>query len=725
MASSVTCATSAGTYITGTSPGINYTSANNHLLIEERGFVMGNVNGGGGDDCFELHDQAAISGDVIFAEGDDTIRLSDDTYIGSADFGDGANSLLMTGTSEIGRTVTFGSGNDVVNLTNSVMIGGNITMGAGDDEITLSNKVSVADIMMDDGSDILTINGSGVALGDVLDGGDDVSSQDGFVDTLIFNNWAGNTPQMDNWEVIQLNNSGMALAPNSNIETENFILNSSVLTAEGGMHNITGNVENYGTIDMSDNDTSGNFIIGGNYIGTGALNLDVDLANQQSDTLTVGGDVNAQGTIDFNRVGSDSSAANPQILVISAPNDDQATVSSFSFDATVGGSAYTWAMTNKAGDGFYLGFYTGENPDDPDNPDNPDIPSQDVRVLPAIAAYADLPTIGRELALSEVSTLHDRLGELRRLDGWIGSGPQNIQTIMGKEWSNQMTYIPQSWNIWAKGIIAGLDIDGNESYQLDGTYGGFDIGLDRKFTTRYDDFIIYGGLFGGYRTGDFSTDGTSERYYDGLTGADIDVHSWSIGAYATLFWNNTTYLDLVANYSSLNADISNDDYNINQYTTLAAFNDDVDGDAFALSAEIGHRIDLAKSWILEPEAQLTYSSVRWDDSHNDTYDVNYENGNYFTARAGLRIEKTFKINGDSEFKPWFRANILQEFGDDVTVDINNESFDSYDFGTYAQFDLGTTYVIKENIQLYGNGTYRSDFSDYDAYEIGGGLRISW
>lgn len=665
------------------------------IVISGNGTVGNSLLAYAGNDTFRMSGNASVGGSILAAEGNDDVELSDDIRVGA--------------------DIDLGTGNDSLSMSGKAVVEGNILGGDGDDEITLNDAVSVADINMDDGSDALTINGSDVILNGVLDGGDDVSFTDSYTDSLTFNNWSGTTPNMMNWEIIQLTASQMDLGGGTTVETEQFNIDAtSTLITQNGNHEITGNVNNLGTINMSDNIvTAGGLTVGGDYTGSGAIILDVDLGNLVSDTLFVGGDVNAQGTLDFNRIGNDHDGTGASILVIDAPNDDQSTVSSFQFDASVGGSAYIWALTNVPGSGFYLGHVPN------------DAPKPASYVLPGVAAYVSLPTIGREMALSYVSNLHDRLGELRRLEGWIGTGEQNLKTAISSQWSNHPAYIDGSWNVWVKGIIAGFDVDGNDTYQVDGTYGGLDIGADYKFDTNRNDFIIYGGLFGGYRTGNFSTDGTSARYGDSLIGSDIDARSWSLGAYATLFWDNTTYLDVVANYISLDTDLSSNDYYINEYTTIPSYSGSVSGDALALSAELGHRIDLAKSWIIEPQVQLIYLSVDWDDIENSTYQVHYGNGDYLMARAGLRIEKTVEIGEDSEFKPWVRANIIHEFGDAVTVDINNSAFDSYKFDTYAQFDLGTTYVINDTFQIYGSGSYHTDFSNYDAYEMSGGMRMSW
>lgn len=454
---------------------INLGTGNDTVILQDYVYLGGTIDAGDGNDSVSLINttfangtvvimgsgndtgiitSSTVNGDIFANEGSDELTVNGTTLInGNIYSGDGEsdeNLIAMYNQASVNGNINGGTGIDNIYLYNEAAIIGDTKTGANDDVMELNDSASVVLVNMEDGSDALTINGADVIINGTLDGGDDISSADGWVDVLTFNNWSGSAPDMINWETIQLNASLMDLGDSSNIVVSDFNIDaSSVLTAVGGPHVISGNVDNLGTIDMSDNNPTGGLTVGGNYTGSGTLVFDVNLANEQSDILTVGGDVNAQGIFDFNRVGDDHAGGGASILVIDAPNDDQSTVSTFQFDASVGGSAYVWALVNVPGQGFFIGYNQSVDPG-----------TSEVNVLPGVPAYAALPTIGRELALSQISTLHDRLGELRRLDGWIGSGPQNIQTAMGRQWSNQFTYIPDSWNFWAKGLIGGINLDG-------------------------------------------------------------------------------------------------------------------------------------------------------------------------------------------------------------------------------------------------------------------------
>ncbi|MFV0321270.1 MAG: hypothetical protein ACK5LE_02670, partial [Alphaproteobacteria bacterium] len=277
------------------------------IIVSGNATVGADLRAYAGNDTFRLSGNAVIGGSILAAEGNDDVEIGGNASVGTnVDLGNGTNTLLMSANAEVLGNVIGGTGYDYIEMTASSTIAGTITTGDGGDVIHLRDVASVADINMGNGSDSLMIVGPLISLGGSLNGGDDASTDDGYIDSLSFNGWSGNAPVMTNWERIRLNAAHLNFGTSSYIHTEEFYIgNASSVTATGATHEITGNIENSGIIDMSDGNATGNFIIGGNYMGSGTLNLDIDLANEQSDKITVSGDVNANGTLDFTRVGGD------------------------------------------------------------------------------------------------------------------------------------------------------------------------------------------------------------------------------------------------------------------------------------------------------------------------------------------------------------------------------------------------------------------------------------
>lgn len=749
--------------------------------------TVGRLDAGEGDDIVELAMQTSVTGDLIAGGGLDKVSLTDTARANNVDMGNDDDELIasleskITGLTQLGAgndtmlvqnnattgivvagagddTITIqdsgaisaidsGDGNDIITLTDSALIGGSsgsagtisaVTEGAtdtgtGDDVMTVSDSSSIGAVNMGDGSDNLILNGDQITLRGTLDGGDDTQEADGFIDRLTFRDWNADLPGVDyvNWEYITLDNSNLNVTDKREINVGTLEVNGNsslkLNTSNPDDFKVTGNLSNEGTIDMSNGAVGGGLTVTGDYKGSGTLIMDVNLGTEQADQLVVGGDVDARGRIDFKRVGADTDGNGGKIKVIDAVNDDKSTTSTFVFDSTVQGSARSWTLLDES-DGFYIGY----QPD----PEIPVVvpPPPEIPVLVEVPALVVLPTVARDL--TDLRNKHDRLGEIRRLEGWVGVGPHSLATHMGTEWSNIYSYIPRDFNVWVKGVMGGSQTEGKRGYAYDGMYGGADAGADVKLVLGSHD-VVYAGVFGGYRDGRYTTDGTTEvqGWADtpGQRDADIDISSWQVGGYATYLWRRTSFIDLVVQYADISADISTDAFetvNGNATTRYMAYNGSADGEAFSASAEFGHRVDLDDDLILEPQVQLIYTHMRWDDMNrmengSTLYTASYEDMNYLTTRIGFRLEKTFELSENAEFKPWFRASYLQEIGDTPSITIGSDKYTAYDLDAYAEFNLGATYVVSDTVQLNAGVNYRSDFRDWQSYDGNLGVRISW
>ncbi len=702
--------------------------------------ITGNLLTGNDKDILLVKDNARINGSANMGAGLDEATISNTAIVANMDLGGDDDTLLVQNNAKITGLTKLGAGNDGAIIKDFAEVA-NLDAGIGDDITTVSDVTTIGAVNMGDGSDELILNGDQITLTGTLDGGDDISEADGFVDRLTFNGWNTSLPNVDyvNWEYMTLENSNFTVDGQKELNVGTLeVKNNSSLKVNTDLPSdvkVNGNLANDGTIDMSNNKVGGGLTVAGDYTGNGTLVMDVNLKDETSDQLVVGGDVQSSGNIDFNRVGGDTAGTkSTQIKVVDAVNDDKNTASTFTFDGTMGGSAKAWKLYDKT-DGFYIGY----DVDDPIPPIPPVIPPEpEIPVLIEVPALVVVPTVARDLTDSGIRNLHDRLGELRRLEGWVGpnTGEHSLSTHMGKDWSNIYSYIPRDFNVWAKGVMGGSQTEGKDTYAYDGIYGGVDAGADIKLELGSHD-ITYVGIYGGYRDGSYTTDGTTREQGWANTvdnrNADINISSWHMGAYATYLWRRTSFIDFVVQYADIDADVSTKSFetqNGNAITRYAAYNGTIGGQAFSASAEFGHRVDINDDLILEPQLQLTYTHMNWDDVNRKEnaqtlYTASYEDMHYLTTRVGLRLEKTFELSEDSEFKPWLRVSYLQEFGDTSSIKVANDMYNAYDLNAHAEFNIGATYVVSDTIQLSAGVNYRSDFRDYQAYDGNIGVRISW
>jgi Extended Signal Peptide of Type V secretion system/IPTL-CTERM motif len=179
----------------------------------------------------------------------------------------------------------------------------------GNSNVTISPGASVTGaITLDTGSDNLTINSTGLSGITVMDGGDDVSAADGWVDTLTLNavNASLVAENLQNWERMNLVGSvttltGLALTTGTGLDAANSQLGlaidgSSTLRFDADMFAITGDVSQLGTLDLRGAAPGRALNLTGNYYGNGGP-LWVNLATADGgDRLNVIGAVSLSGT---------------------------------------------------------------------------------------------------------------------------------------------------------------------------------------------------------------------------------------------------------------------------------------------------------------------------------------------------------------------------------------------------------------------------------------------
>src|SRR5690606_15042229 len=100
---------------------------------------------------------------------------------------------------------------------------------------------------------------------------------------------------------------------------------------------------------------------------------------------------------------------------------------------------------------------------------------------------------------------------------------------------------------------------------------------------------------------------------------------------------------------------------------------------YALSAEIGQKIDLDESWTMTPQAQLQYASIDFDDFVDPFMTpVSLDRGDSLKARAGLSVDHSTYWTGEdgsiSRSHFYGIANLHYEFLDGTIVDVAGTEF---------------------------------------------------
>ncbi|MGP4753324.1 autotransporter family protein [Agrobacterium pusense] len=208
---------------------------------------------------------------------------------------------------------------------------------------------------------------------------------------------------------------------------------------------------------------------------------------------------------------------------------------------------------------------------------------------------------------------------------------------------------------------------------------------------------------------------------------DIDTTGYGVGSTLTWYGNSGLYIDAQAHLTWYDSDLHSKDLN----RTVSKGND---GFGYALSVETGQKIDLGARWSLTPQAQFSYSSVRFND-FTDPYGaaVSLGDGDTLIGRLGLSIDR------DREWKDpagqmsrssfYGIANLYYDVLDGSNVDVSGTRFVSENRALWGGLGLGGSYSWSdERYSINGEAFARTSLQDFgDSYSVGGkvSFNVKW
>ncbi|MBY5747966.1 autotransporter outer membrane beta-barrel domain-containing protein [Rhizobium leguminosarum] len=208
-----------------------------------------------------------------------------------------------------------------------------------------------------------------------------------------------------------------------------------------------------------------------------------------------------------------------------------------------------------------------------------------------------------------------------------------------------------------------------------------------------------------------------------------DIDTTGCGFDGTLTWYGKSgfYVDTQAAVTWYDSDLKSSTL----HTTLADGND---GFGYGLSIEAGQKIALTSQWSLTPQAQLAYSSVRFD-SFTDAYgaDVSLDDSDSLTGRLGVSADF------DSEWKDasgktsrstlYGIANLYYDFLDGSDVDISGTSVVNENQALWGGLGLGCSLTWSgERYAAHGEAFARTSLKDFgDSSAVGAkvGFSVKW
>jgi outer membrane autotransporter protein len=513
-----------------------------------------------------------------------------------------------------------------------------------------------------------------------------------------------------------------------------FSRNSAVTVASAGTLDLNGFnqtlsiVANAGLVSMGVGTAPGTILTTASYTGTGgtiALNTFLGGDGSPSDKLVVD-EGRARGN-SFLRVtnvgGPGAETTGNGILVVEATNGattapgafalsaGELRAGAFDYDLFRGGvsaSPDDWFLRSD----FVVGPGPGPGPLPPgaslpvDPPPEPLPPGIYPIIGPELATYGVVQPLARQLGLTILGTLDDRVGDTYEPDdnctveSTVAPGALLIRKP-GVAPVPCPLFAPSVW-----GRFFGQTIDNHyrafADPRADGNLGGFQAGVDLLRGSLFTGHSERAGLYAAYGAANVSVDGlvtnpAATAYSLGHTGS-VHLDAWSGGAYWTHTGPSGWYLDAVLQGTSYGGSAS---------TAFAKL--DTNGWGFLTSLEGGYPFSLppfGPEFEIEPQAQIVWQQVSFDQHNDGLGDVALGDTTGTTGRIGLRAKWRIVTAGGQIWQPYLRANLWENWGArSNTVYAGTDTVPLQTRGTLLQLGGGVTAKLNANVSLFANADY--------------------
>lgn len=327
------------------------------------------------------------------------------------------------------------------------------------------------------------------------------------------------------------------------------------------------------------------------------------------------------------------------------------------------------------------------------------------------------PLVAQRLGVMTMGTFHQRRGDQSLLTG-DGALFYALPEPQGADVPYDGPRPPPS--IWGRVFGAESDLGANAALNVagfelapafDGHYWGLQAGTD-LFGFEHDNGHI--DRFGLFYTHAQSSGDISGNILGGLNlqAGSLDLTEDSIAAY----WTHTSpggwYVDVVAKYGWLDGSA----------TSHRGIRGDVEGTSFAASAETGMPFVISEGWAIEPQAQLMWQNIDFDDGGDRFSQITHDRFDSFTGRVGARLEYD-----RGRLLSHLGVNLWHGFSAEPAVFFNTTPLVLETGGTWLEVNGGATFKVNDHLSAFGSVSYSFDVDGADHNAIGGeiGLKMRW
>ncbi|WP_338580891.1 autotransporter outer membrane beta-barrel domain-containing protein [Pseudomonas sp. MAG733B] len=399
------------------------------------------------------------------------------------------------------------------------------------------------------------------------------------------------------------------------------------------------------------------------------------------------------------------------IQVIDAVNGGTTAPGAFALGGPVYAGPYEYTLHRSSTDNSNeQAWYLRSNvaPDGPSPGPDPEPAVPNFR--PQTSLYGAVPALALVYSRSIIDTLHERVGEERRLTG----APLPAE--------DQQEYGPSLG--WGRLIYRSGERESDNGpfgnspgYNYD--LNAFQVGVDLYRSEETDGNTEQAGV--SLAIGNIK--GGIDHYNGANAGEDV-LRAYSLGGYWTHFDPEGWYLDTVLQLNRF--DIEAKPGNIGKLKT--------DGWGYTASLEGGYPFEVRKDLYIEPQAQIIYSYVELDDSDDLAADVRFEDVDSLIGRLGVRIDKDwFREDDDGKTRRtngWIRPSIWHEFKGEPKTEFSSANgfvpFEADIGGTWGEINLGVDYQANERTTFYVSAGYQRAFDgESHSYEGMLGVKVAF
>ena len=342
-----------------------------------------------------------------------------------------------------------------------------------------------------------------------------------------------------------------------------------------------------------------------------------------------------------------------------------------------------------------------------DPPPDPLPPGVYPIIGPRLATDGVVQPIARQIGLTMLGTLHQRIGETLLQESPDGWGRSAWGRVFGDQIDNRYQ------------AFADPNVDG----RIIGVQAGFDIWRGSLIPGHRD----AAGLYFAY--GNSATDVNGLVTNPGATGymmtqtGTLDLNGYSGGAYWTHYGPGGWYLDGVLQGTAYTGT-----------ATTAVSSLPTTGSGILVSLEGGYPVPLplGPNFILEPQAQVIWQHVGFSEANDGLTSVDLGSTSGTTGRLGVRGQWTIPGDNGQVWQPYVRANVWRDWGGDASTTFSGApiAVPLLEQATRLEFGGGITAKVNSSLSFYAQGGYQFAVGDTAGGERQGvsgdlGLRLNW